>query len=525
MTAPRILVVEDERIIALHLRQQLTALGYDVPNAVSTGDHALHRIKEAPPDLVLMDINLKGPLDGIETAAAIPPGYHIPIIYLTAWSDDATLRRAAATNPYGYLLKPFSERELHAMIQMTLARSKTERATRASLESREQARKMEALRQLAGGLADEINGLLTALYGQLEELGNHAIGEPAMAKPIQDAFGEAIEKERLIHRLLDFSGRRKLTPAAVALNDLVSNVTDLLRHTVGDAVRVNAWFPSGLWNVRIDCGQFARALTLLATNAREAMPRGGTLTIEGQNVDLTHHIANGGANMPPPDETIERYVLLSVADTGIGMTERVLERAFEPFFTTKPAGGGTGLGLSLVFGFIRQSGGHISIDSRERDGTTVRLYLPAAPDDMIAVSPAVPVGSVRPSGGDPSGDQSAKILSKGASRATRSKMGWPDGRRVRHGPPNAPRADLAAPVLWHKAENALFATVLVRSDRLRYRLIVEPLPRRDGWDWTVWRPGDAEETSRHGRASSVVSAMAAAEDAARHWEKIEPTGD
>lgn len=530
MTAPRILVVEDERIIALHLRQRLTALGYDVPNAVSTGDHALHSIKEAPPDLVLMDINLKGPMDGIATAAAIPPGYHIPVIYLTAYSEDSMVLRAAATNPYGYLLKPFSERELHAMIQVTLARCQVERSSRASREFREQARKMEALRQLAGGLADEINGLLTALYGQLEELGNHAIGEPAMAEPIQDAFGEAIEKERLIRRLLDFSGRRKLTPAAVSLSDLVSNASGLLRHTVGDTVRVDARLPDDLWKARIDPGQLARALSLLATNAREAMPDGGSLTIEGQNVDLADHAANGRADPAAPNETIGHYVLLSVADTGTGMTDAVTERAFEPFFTTKPAGGGTGLGLSLVFGFIRQSGGHISIDSKPRGGTTVRLYLPAALDDLIAASPiapvgAAPVGPIRLSESSAAENGSAIGRSKVASKTTTSTWGRHDGGRVRHGPDDAAPAGLAAPVAWYKAQNALFATVLIRPGQLRYRLIVEPLPRRDGWDWTVWRPGDAEETARHGRASSVVSAMAAAEDAARHWEKIEPAGD
>ena len=174
MTAPRILVVEDERIIALHLRQQLAALGYDVPNAVSTGDHALRKIEEAPPDLVLMDINLKGRLDGIATAAAIPPDYHIPVIYLTADSGDATLRRATATNPYGYLLKPFSERELHAMIQVTLARCQAERVARANLEAARQEHKMHALEQLAGGLAGSSERSADRpVWATFEELGQH----------------------------------------------------------------------------------------------------------------------------------------------------------------------------------------------------------------------------------------------------------------------------------------------------------------------------------------------------------------
>ncbi len=140
---------------------------------VTSGDQALRRIEEAPPDLVLMDINLGGAMDGIATAAAIPPGYHIPVIYLTAYSGDAIVDRAAATNPYGYLLKPFSERELHAMIQVTLARCRAERESRASQEFRQQTRKMEALSHLAGGLAEEVNDLLTVIYGQLEQLGTH----------------------------------------------------------------------------------------------------------------------------------------------------------------------------------------------------------------------------------------------------------------------------------------------------------------------------------------------------------------
>ena len=128
-----------------------------------------------------MDINLKGRLDGIATAAAIRRSYPIPIIYLTAYSADETVARAAATNPHGYLLKPFSDRELHAMIQITLARCRTERASRNEQDQRQQARKMEALSQLAAGMADEVDDLLTVLYGQLEVLGGHAISEPALA--------------------------------------------------------------------------------------------------------------------------------------------------------------------------------------------------------------------------------------------------------------------------------------------------------------------------------------------------------
>jgi signal transduction histidine kinase len=517
MPAPRILVVEDERIIAFHLRQQLTKLGYDVPSTVSTGGHALRRIEEMRPDLVLMDINLRGKLDGIATAAAIPPAYRIPVIYLTAHSEDATLARAVATNPHGYLLKPFSERELHAMIQVTLARCRSERASRTGLERRQQARKMEALNQLASGMADEVNDLLTVLYGQLEVLGGHAIGDPALAEPIQDTFSEAIEKERLIQRLLDFSGRRKLMPATVSVNDLVTNVTSQLKHILGDTIQVRPRLPDDLWKARIDAAQLTRALANLAVNAREAMPNGGTLTIEGQNAVLDQDDAEGRGDAG-------RYVLLTVADTGIGMPERVVERAFEPFFTTKPAGGGSGLGLSLVFGFVRQSGGHISIDSKPGSGTTVRIYLPAAPDDAVSIAPSAPDDRDFLAQTGPAEDGVTigrrDIVSKTATAIPRHR----GDDRVSHLLFAAAREDSEPPVLWHKAETALFASVLIPPGEVRYRLIVEPLPRRDGWDWTVWRPGDTEETSRYGRASSVVSAMAAAEDTARHWNKTEAPG-
>src|SRR5580704_8249261 len=229
MTAPRILVVEDERVIALHLRQQLTKLGYDVPNAVSTGDHALRRIEETLPDLILMDINLKGRMDGITTAAAIPPAYRIPIIYLTAYSADATLARAAATNPHGYLLKPFAERELHAMIQVTLARCAAERASRNEAERLHRARKMEALSRLAAGVADEVDDMLITLYGQLEVIGGHSTGAPALAETVQDVFDEAVEKERLINRLLEFSERRPLAPTKISLAELMARVELPLR--------------------------------------------------------------------------------------------------------------------------------------------------------------------------------------------------------------------------------------------------------------------------------------------------------
>jgi nitrogen-specific signal transduction histidine kinase len=396
------------------------------------------------------------------------------------------------------------------MIQVTLARCRNERASVAARERLQQQRKMEALSQLAGGIADEVDDLLTALYGQLEVLGRHVIGEPVLADPIQDTFSEAIEKERLIRRLLEFCGRRKLTPATISVTDQMARVSGRLRRIVGDAIPIRVLLPDDLWQARIDPDQLAHALANLAANARAAMPDGGSLTIEAQNAvidqDPLDSIADAG-----------RYVLLSVTDTGTGMPDDVVERAFEPFFTTRPSGGGSGLGLSLVFGFVRQSGGHISIDSKPGSGTTVRIYLPAATGDILADTAADgderrSVALLDPQGGRATATGETIVLDRVA--AAESQAGCNHVRPLRS---TTSGQDVASPVLWHRAENAVFASVPGPMGQIQYRLIVEPLPRQNGWDWTVWQPGNEGQQTRYGRASSIVSAMAAAENAAGHW--------
>jgi signal transduction histidine kinase len=537
MMAARILVVEDETIVALNLREQLMKLGYDVPEAVSTGDRALQRINLSPPDLVLIDIHLKGTLDGVATASLIPPAHRIPIIYLTAYSDEATLARASATNPFGYLLKPFNERELHATIQMALARYRAEHASNAAIECRRQAEKMTALGRLAGDVADDFDDLLTAIYGQLEVLGRFAIEHPAMTQPIGNAFAKGIEKERLVRRLLAFSGRQKLAPGAISVNGVAANVTRIIRQTVGETIQVRTRLRDDLWGAWADANQLKKALLDLAINARDAMPNGGSLAIETRNFLLDKDAVRGSPR-------ISRHcVCLSISDTGIGMSEDVIAHAFEPFFTTKPAA--DGLGLSLVFGFVRQSGGQISMDSKPGQGTTVSLYLPTKPP---------PAESPERSPGESSGLSAAhgtamepvSVNAKAGVRPTPGRRMVDDtagpaaitgstplnlARKRRGiggldpGPFTAVRETRPLPVAWHRTDDALFARASSGLGEARYRLVVEPLLHRDGWDWAVWRPGDTEETLRHGRASSILEAMAAAEAEARLRDQTDPPAD
>jgi signal transduction histidine kinase len=492
MAAPRILVVEDEAIVAFDLERRLLNLGYEVLATVASGEQALKEIEASPPDLVLMDIRLEGELDGIATAAMLPPERALPVIYLTAFSEDATLARAVATQPYGYLLKPFAERELHAMIQMALAKCRAERAEREALKLRLHADKMTALSQLAAGVADDFDGLLTVIYSQLEVLGDQAVRHPSLAEPIEETFEVAIEKEKLIRRLLAFSGRQKLSPGQASVHHLVTTVTKQLRGTLGPSIHIRSDVPADLWSACVDAAQLGKALTFLAANAGEAMPDGGTLTIAARNTSFERNQIIAGAEVPAG-----RYILLTVTDTGAGMDDTVLERAFEPFFTTRL--NGEGLGLSLVFGFVRQSGGHISIDSKIGGGTSVRLWLPVA-------------ASLPPPAADETMN-SERVESLEISGAA----GEPWLSRPR---PSPARAETFS-VPWHKNGEALFAFVTAAPADTRYHLIVEPLPRRNGWDWTVWRPEKTGEPPRHGRASSVVVAMAAAEAAAEQW--VEPS--
>ncbi|MBP1807608.1 PAS domain S-box-containing protein [Rubellimicrobium aerolatum] len=239
-------------------------------------------------------------------------------------------------------------------------------------EALRQSQKMEAVGQLTGGLAHDFNNLLAGISGSLELMdsriaqGRHADVDRYMAA----AQGAARRAAALTHRLLAFSRRQTLAPKVTEVNALVSGMEDLIRRTVGPQVSVESVTGAGVWPVEIDPNQLENALLNLAINARDAMPDGGRVTIETANRWMDARTAREQELSPG------QYVSLSVSDTGTGMAPEVAARAFDPFFTTKPLGVGTGLGLSMVYGFARQSGGQVRIYSEVGQGTTVCLYLP-----------------------------------------------------------------------------------------------------------------------------------------------------
>ena len=243
---------------------------------------------------------------------------------------------------------------------------------RAREEQLRQSQKMEVIGQLTGGIAHDFNNLLTVIVGSLELLQRDLAGmDHKAARRIEAALDSGRRATALTHRLLAFARRQPLAPKMLEPNRLVTGMSEILHRVLGEHIVLQLLCSTGLWPVKADGHQLENAILNLAVNARDAMPAGGHLTIETQNAILDEDYAAGEAELRPG-----QYVMIAVTDTGIGMTPEVAAQVFEPFFTTKPVGHGTGLGLAQVYGFIKQSHGHVKIYSEPGQGTTVKLYLP-----------------------------------------------------------------------------------------------------------------------------------------------------
>jgi PAS domain S-box-containing protein len=239
------------------------------------------------------------------------------------------------------------------------------------------AQRLQAVGQLTGGVAHDFNNLLTVVLGNAGVLAEEPHADPARRQRLAEMIAAAAERgAELTKRLLAFSRRQALKPEPVETNRLIRDMEGLLRRSLGEHIEIDTAFAAELWRAHADPVQVESAILNLAINARDAMPGGGKLLIETRNVGLGDEDASIEQELRPGD-----YVLIAVSDTGTGMPPEVAARAFEPFFTTKPVGQGSGLGLSMVYGFAKQSGGHVKIYSEPGHGTTVRLYLPRAPDD------------------------------------------------------------------------------------------------------------------------------------------------
>jgi len=233
------------------------------------------------------------------------------------------------------------------------------------------AQKMEAVGQLTGGIAHDFNNLLTVVMGNLELLAPHLADQPRLNRMVQTMQHATEQGAQLTGQLLAFSRRQTLQPQVTDINSLIGRFEPLVRRLVGEAVELEVNLCPGLWPCKIDAAQLEAALLNLAANARDAMPDGGKLTIETRNSESDSKVETRVAGAGPGP-----YVVITVRDTGCGMSPEVVAHAFEPFFTTKEVGKGSGLGLSQAYGFVKQSGGHVTIDTEVGAGTLISLYLP-----------------------------------------------------------------------------------------------------------------------------------------------------
>jgi hypothetical protein len=261
---------------------------------------------------------------------------------------------------------------IYAVARDVTAEKAAAERLKATEEELRQSQKMEAVGQLTGGIAHDFNNLLTGIVGSLDLLRtriNRGRTDNIM-RYIEAAMTSANRAAALTHRLLAFARRQPLVPKIVDVKKLVASLEDLLRRTIGEAIDLKIIVPEDLWCTLCDPNQLESALLNLAINARDAMPTGGNLSIVSSNVRIDSATADA-TTVSPGD-----YICIDVTDTGEGMTTEVMARAFDPFFTTKPIGQGTGLGLSMIYGFARQSNGHVTIDSKLGQGTSIKLYLP-----------------------------------------------------------------------------------------------------------------------------------------------------
>jgi len=368
-----ILIVEDESVVALDLKKNLERIGYSVSNTVSSGEEVLKKLKLQKPDLIILDIKLRGKLDGIETAGIINKQYGIPFIILSAYSDDRIIERAKSVEPYGYIIKPFGINNLRASIEMAMYRAKMKSEVIKLEAQLRQSEKMKAVGTLAGGIAHDFNNILTVILGYTTLADEKILNRENISADIAGIRTAALRANSLTKHLLAFSRKQILNPEYVEADNIVGNISRMVTRIVPENILLSVIPNAENQLIFIDKAQLEQVVLNLILNAKDAMKNGGSLVLSSHIVCLEKDKVVTTGSIPKGN-----YITISIKDDGIGISQEDMEHIFDPFFTTKSLHEGTGLGLSTVYGIIKQSSGYIDVASKINEGTKFTIYLEAS---------------------------------------------------------------------------------------------------------------------------------------------------
>jgi CheY-like chemotaxis protein len=404
----RVLVVDDQEIAASLACAMLTAEPDIDVSCLYDASEAVQKALDYQPSVILIDLCMPT-MDGftvIRALRGLPQTRNLPIILVSSQDAPEQKVRGFTAGANDYLVKWPSRAELVARVryhaQAYRARAERDEAYASLQTSQEQllqrtrelelsqaalhqAQKLEAIGQLTGGVAHDFNNVLQIIGGNLQLLGQNVTIAEADRIRVSVAMAAVERGATLASQLLAFARQQPLEPVVVPLDGILHNMHQMVRHTLGDGIEVQTAIAQGLWNSLIDTSQFENVILNLVLNARDAMGGRGQLTLAAENVELDQRYAS-----VHPEARPGQYIRIAVSDTGCGIPPELIERVFEPFFTTKLPGEGTGLGLSMAYGFVQQSGGHIALESAVGTGTTVSVYLPRSMAAVEAQAEAYP---------------------------------------------------------------------------------------------------------------------------------------
>ncbi len=370
MSSAKIMIVEDNATVAEDCRDCMEHIGYEVASITASGEEAVEQAGSSRPDAVLMDICLRGKMDGIEAADRIYNKFGIPVVFLSAYSDHNLLERAKKVGSFGYLIKPFDEREIYTMLEMALYKVRAEKE-RKKMEARlHQAQKMEAVGVLAGGIAHQFNNALSVIIGYIDLVEMEYSNDSALLNYMEGMRASADRMTQLTSQLLAYARGGKYRVETVSLCGFVRKIIPEIQELMGSGILINTGLQDNDMHVRIDSTQIHMVLSAVISNAAEAMDGKGCVRLDCfKFVMRPDETINDAPWLKPGD-----YAVLEIIDKGRGMDEATKNRIFEPFFTTGFKG--RGLGMAAVYGIVKNHDGWVSVASEPGNGTTVKIYLP-----------------------------------------------------------------------------------------------------------------------------------------------------